>query len=593
MFIRVEDEDGNDSDTFQQKVEVDIAASISPAFREVAAAGGTVTFNVTNNRTGEVKWAVSENVNWLSVSPVSGKNSGNVTVSYDANQGAARTGVITFSVNGTKVQKFEVRQAGASVQSACSSDGVAEAISGFTWPLPYNFSNNGGYSFKDKADDTGTLIYHPGEDWNVPDKPGGSCDGDLGLNVVAVADGKVVYANPDSWGGVVILHNYQNNIWYSQYGHVQNIKVSTKGPKNTVKKGDVIAEIGKKGDYAPCAHLHFEIRKFNHPEPCNGAFWSNLGNINNVLRWYESPKEFISANLYHAISIETLGDRKDGNLKIVSLQPNGRTAGFGSSGRVVINGISVASTWNNDGIRLNNIYSAIALRWDDLLAPLHFEIFDKKGNKIANTYYPFNDIGHAEDACSESWYRRPVMKLWKEGIVSGYTDGNRGRFGSGNATSRAELVKMVVGAASAGNLLTEVTVAPFADVPADTWHAKYITYAKEKGWVQGCDTDKNLFCPNDSINRADAAKIISKALQPQLLEEVKSGRKLDKIFPDVTDSGEWYYPYVYTLQAAHAVQGFSGDGTFRPHDITSRAQLAKMVCVAGFGEIECTCMDAK
>jgi len=82
----------------------------------------------------------------------------------------------------------------------CPADLLEESFSGFTSPLPYNFSNNGGYQFKQKAL-YGNYVYHPGEDWNVPQTPGGAGDGDQGLDVVAVADGKVVSVASDNWGG--------------------------------------------------------------------------------------------------------------------------------------------------------------------------------------------------------------------------------------------------------------------------------------------------------------------------------------------------------------------------------------------------------
>jgi murein DD-endopeptidase MepM/ murein hydrolase activator NlpD len=167
-----------------------------------------------------------------------------------------------------------------------------KATSGFTWPLPYRFSNNGGYTFAAYKKYPGGYVYHPGQDWNVPNSPGGSCNGDKGLNVVAVANGKVVYVNHSSWGGLVIQHNYKGNTWYSQYGHVQKIVVST---NESVKKGQKVAEIGKVG--TRCAHLHFEIRQADHPDPTYGPYWkygnSGLNNLINVNDWYENPATFI------------------------------------------------------------------------------------------------------------------------------------------------------------------------------------------------------------------------------------------------------------------------------------------------------------
>ena len=125
---------------------------------------------------------------------------------------------------------------------------------------------------------------------------------DLGTPVVAAADGTVVFANGNTWGGLVLRHNYDGNTFYSQYGHVQNIGVSV---GQFVTKGQKVAEIGIQGTRS--AHLHFEIRTALHPDPTFGPFWQScsdpknptylvLQNKNNVTTWYQEPSAFISAH---------------------------------------------------------------------------------------------------------------------------------------------------------------------------------------------------------------------------------------------------------------------------------------------------------
>lgn len=188
------------------------------------------------------------------------------------------------------------------------------ATSGFGWPLLYpnkNTSTNnefcsGGWCNNDgnyfSAYDTVSYaypVYHPGEDWNVPGILGGynatGCSSDEGLDVVATANGEVVYANTSDWGGIVIKHIYQGVTWYSQYGHIFNAAVTV---GQVVAKGQNIAKIGDVGTL--CAHLHFEIRKENHPNPTYGPYWiygsTGLGNLANVTNWYEDPDAFIPSH---------------------------------------------------------------------------------------------------------------------------------------------------------------------------------------------------------------------------------------------------------------------------------------------------------
>jgi len=170
---------------------------------------------------------------------------------------------------------------------------VPEAYSGFKFPLPYNFSNNGGWEWLDKDYYTYSfVVYHPGEDWNVPYYPGGAGNGDKGLRVESVANGKVVYVNGSNWSGVVIQHNYKGETWFSHYGHVQNISVHV---GDNISKGQKIAEIGNVGTYN--AHLHFEIRTESHPDPANGNYWEAiLSSKPAVEAVYRNPTSFINSH---------------------------------------------------------------------------------------------------------------------------------------------------------------------------------------------------------------------------------------------------------------------------------------------------------
>ena len=173
-----------------------------------------------------------------------------------------------------------------------SANEVPESYSGFRYPLTYNFSGNGGYQWLDTAN-YGYIVRHPGSDLNVPDAPGGGCDGDKGLDVISASTGRVVYRNSNGWGGVVIQHNYKGETWFSQYGHVQNIIVYV---GQVVNRGQKIAEIGDVG--TGCAHLHFEIRSINHPDPAYGDYFgSQLNDPFNVQNWYRDPFSFVNSHL--------------------------------------------------------------------------------------------------------------------------------------------------------------------------------------------------------------------------------------------------------------------------------------------------------
>lgn len=85
------------------------------------------------------------------------------------------------------------------------------------------------------------------------------------------------------------------------------------------------------------------------------------------------------------------------------------------------------------------------------------------------------------------------------------------------------------------------------------------------GITKGCAPDR--YCPDRGLTRAEAAVLMDRALA---LEPVSA-----QVFPDV-DPGAWYAEAVSRL-AGHGVLTGHTDGTFRPSDPLSRAQMAQLL----------------
>ena len=82
--------------------------NVTPSVQNVTGQAGTTTFKVDAN----IPWTVSEDVEWLTVSPIEGNNDGSFTVTYDANPTyIVKTGQINVSGNEV-VQTVTVIQAG-------------------------------------------------------------------------------------------------------------------------------------------------------------------------------------------------------------------------------------------------------------------------------------------------------------------------------------------------------------------------------------------------------------------------------------------------------------------------------------------------
>jgi|CXWL01.1.fsa_nt_gi hypothetical protein len=120
--------------------------------------------------------------------------------------------------------------------------------------------------------------------------------------------------------------------------------------------------------------------------------------------------------------------------------------------------------------------------------------------------------------------------------------------------------------------LTTVDTKAFSDIKPDSELAEHIEYLRSKGVVSGYPDGS--FKPRQTINRAEALKIIFKTLdeKPFMLADPNSRETVS--FPDVK-ANQWFAPYVATAKMAGVVSGYP-DGTFRPDQTVNRAEFVKM-----------------
>lgn len=102
--------------------------------------------------------------------------------------------------------------------------------------------------------------WHTGEDWYA-------LEGDTaGAEIVAVADGEVVFAGSDYPGRVVIVAHADG--LFSMYGHLDYALNVAEG--ESVQRGDLLGTVLERNDDVP-NHLHFEMRTFLTSNEVNGA----------------------------------------------------------------------------------------------------------------------------------------------------------------------------------------------------------------------------------------------------------------------------------------------------------------------------------
>lgn len=112
------------------------------------------------------------------------------------------------------------------------------------------------------------------------------------------------------------------------------------------------------------------------------------------------------------------------------------------------------------------------------------------------------------------------------------------------------------------------TCKQFKDVDNLNEYCKAIEWASTQGIFQGYND--GTFKPDQVINRAEALKVILKALQIQLISPNS------KIGFSDTSSSEWYASFVQTAVSLGIVHGYK-DGSFKPKQIVTHSEAQIML----------------
>ncbi len=125
---------------------------------------------------------------------------------------------------------------------------------------------------------------------------------------------------------------------------------------------------------------------------------------------------------------------------------------------------------------------------------------------------------------------------------------------------------------SQGELRTgiDVIMRHFPDVYAGDWFFDQVETIFEAGITQGYND--GTYRPDNTVTRAEMAVFLIRALSLQPIAAPTG------IFPDVPP-GEWYAGYVEKLHAEGITQGY-GDGTYRPDNTVTRAEMAAFIARA-------------
>lgn len=124
----------------------------------------------------------------------------------------------------------------------------------------------------------------------------------------------------------------------------------------------------------------------------------------------------------------------------------------------------------------------------------------------------------------------------------------------------------------------------FGDVPDSFWAKSEIEFLHKQEIINGYDVNNGqLFYPNNNVTRAQAAKMIMVALGDPDIKVTESK------FKDVPND-HWASEWIAAANQLDIISGYE-DGTFKPENYLTRAQMSKILTVAF--ELDVTAAEEK
>ena len=197
-----------------------------------------------------------------------------------------------------------------------------------------------------------------------------------------------------------------------------------------------------------------------------------------------------------------------------------------------------------------------------------------QGDKFdTNPVYTPKNIGFPDVSVTD-WFYDAVQYVSTNGVMIGV---DTGEFAPDAQMTRAMVVTVLARLSNAD--INTVTESGFEDVPFDSWHGKYVGWAKQNGIVNG--TSPTTFCPEDTVTREQVCVMLSNFLD---LHNLSTSNVPRPSFADEADISYWAKLAVLRLQYAGIING-RGDNNFSPKDSTTRAEFAQIVTNSNLASI--------
>lgn len=163
-----------------------------------------------------------------------------------------------------------------------------------------------------------------------------------------------------------------------------------------------------------------------------------------------------------------------------------------------------------------------------------------------------------------------IEYLLGEGRITGFPDGS---FHPDQPINRAESIKLLLSGTEADTAIsTSGSLVLHKDVPVEAWFAPYVSYAAERGLIDG-PTKAAFFRPTQTVTRAEFLKLL--LMQHDINAQTSYGEFRYPIALDVRDADAWYYPYLrYALTASLVLPAH---GSLLPGEPLTRSAAADIL----------------
>lgn len=181
---------------------------------------------------------------------------------------------------------------------------------------------------------------------------------------------------------------------------------------------------------------------------------------------------------------------------------------------------------------------------------------------IWNVYNQWSTSSRVFIDVGEGWAKAPILSINEKGWMIGTRDFY---FEPNRALTRAEAASLLVRVLGLQN--TYFNISYFTDIPYNHWAKKDIEVAVQHGLMQGLGNQR--FAPDESLTREEMATLLTRLLKISPSQNIKNP------FKDI-DPSSWSYPYIVSIAKENIFEGYE-DGTFRPKEKVTRAQMAALL----------------